>query len=74
MWHLKTWRMIIVLFLLSTRYRYTGIAMSLLVAVNPNKEAVEKWAATNDISWNFNSLCNNPKVKGTHTFETSYFI
>ncbi|KAM7495251.1 hypothetical protein LguiB_029860 [Lonicera macranthoides] len=46
------------------RYRCTGTTMSLLVAVvNPNKQAVEKWDATNNISMEFNSLCNNSKVK-----------
>lgn len=35
----------------------------LVAVVNPNKQAVEKWAAANDISGDFDSLCNNPKVK-----------
>ncbi|KAM7462304.1 hypothetical protein LguiA_030425 [Lonicera macranthoides] len=45
-------------------YGCTGTTMSLLVAVvNPNKQAVEKWDATNDISREFNSLCNNSEGK-----------
>ncbi|CAA2996828.1 long chain acyl- synthetase 4-like [Olea europaea subsp. europaea] len=37
---------------------------SFLVAViNPNKQAVERWAEQNGISGDFNSLCQNPKVK-----------
>ncbi|CAI9772654.1 unnamed protein product [Fraxinus pennsylvanica] len=37
---------------------------SFLVAViNPNKQAVERWAEQNGISGDFNALCQNPKVK-----------
>ncbi|XP_039808750.1 long chain acyl-CoA synthetase 4-like isoform X2 [Panicum virgatum] len=37
---------------------------SFLVAVaNPNKEALESWAAANGISGDFESLCQNPKAK-----------
>jgi long-chain acyl-CoA synthetase len=35
----------------------------LVAVVNPNKQAVEKWAEENDLSGDFNSLCVNPKVK-----------
>jgi len=31
--------------------------------VNPNKEALEKWAQENGVSGDFNSLCENPKAK-----------
>lgn len=31
--------------------------------VNPNKEALESWAAANGISGDFESLCKNPKAK-----------
>ncbi|KAL6615722.1 hypothetical protein ACP70R_037992 [Stipagrostis hirtigluma subsp. patula] len=37
---------------------------SFLVAViNPNKEALESWAAANGISGDFEALCQNPKAK-----------
>ena len=37
---------------------------SYLVAVaNPNKQALEKWAAENGVPGDFNSLCENPKAK-----------
>ncbi|KAK3016062.1 hypothetical protein RJ639_007549 [Escallonia herrerae] len=37
---------------------------SFLVAiVNPNKQAVERWAEENGVSGDFDSLCENPKVK-----------
>jgi len=37
---------------------------SFLIAVaNPNKQAIEHWAAENGISGDFNSLCENQKVK-----------
>ncbi|GAA0151961.1 ligase [Lithospermum erythrorhizon] len=35
----------------------------LIAVVNPNKQAIEQWAAENGISGDFNSLCENPKVK-----------
>lgn len=31
--------------------------------VNPNKEALESWAAANGITGDFESLCQNPKAK-----------
>lgn len=31
--------------------------------VNPNKEALEKWARENGVSGDFNSLCKNPRAK-----------
>ena len=31
--------------------------------VNPNKEALESWAAANGISGDFESLCQNQKAK-----------
>lgn len=31
--------------------------------VNPNKEALESWAASNGISGDFESLCQNPTAK-----------
>ncbi|KAK6137284.1 hypothetical protein DH2020_028976 [Rehmannia glutinosa] len=37
---------------------------SFLVAIiNPNQQAVERWAEQNGISGDFNALCENPKVK-----------
>ncbi|OMO79742.1 AMP-dependent synthetase/ligase [Corchorus capsularis] len=37
---------------------------SYLVAVaNPNKQALERWAAENDVTGDFESLCQNPKAK-----------
>lgn len=35
----------------------------LVAVVNPNKEALEQWAAENGISGDLNSLCENPKAK-----------
>jgi len=35
----------------------------LVSVVNPNKEALESWAAANGISGDFESLCQNPKAK-----------
>ncbi|KAI5655337.1 hypothetical protein M9H77_32524 [Catharanthus roseus] len=35
----------------------------LVAVVNPNKQAIEKWAEENGVSGDFNSLCENPKVK-----------
>lgn len=35
----------------------------LVAVVNPNKEALEKWAQENGVSGDFNSLCENPKAK-----------
>ncbi|XP_009786376.1 long chain acyl-CoA synthetase 4-like [Nicotiana tabacum] len=35
----------------------------LVAVVNPNKQEVEKWAKQNGLSGDFNSLCENPKVK-----------
>lgn len=37
---------------------------SFLVAiVNPNKDALERWAAENGVNGDFKSLCENPKAK-----------
>ncbi|KAM7494343.1 hypothetical protein LguiB_028952 [Lonicera macranthoides] len=50
--------------LIDSIWVYGNSYESFLVAVvNPNKQAVEKWAAANDISGDFDSLCTNPKVK-----------
>ncbi|GMJ03862.1 long-chain acyl-CoA synthetase 4 [Hibiscus trionum] len=35
----------------------------LVAVVNPNKEALESWAADNNISGDFESICQNPKAK-----------
>lgn len=35
----------------------------LVAVVNPNKEALEKWAQDNGVSGDFNSICENPKAK-----------
>nr|XP_043612785.1 long chain acyl-CoA synthetase 4-like [Erigeron canadensis] len=35
----------------------------LVTVVNPNKNAFESWAKTNDVSGDFDSLCQNPKAK-----------
>ncbi|XVE58060.1 hypothetical protein DITRI_Ditri04bG0140000 [Diplodiscus trichospermus] len=35
----------------------------LVAVVNPNKQAMECWAAENDISGDFDSICQNPKAK-----------
>lgn len=35
----------------------------LVAVVNPNKEALESWAAANGITGDFESLCQNPKAK-----------
>ncbi|KAF0919545.1 hypothetical protein E2562_029771 [Oryza meyeriana var. granulata] len=35
----------------------------LVAVVNPNKEALENWAAANGISGDFEALCENPKAK-----------
>lgn len=35
----------------------------LVAVVNPNKQAIEKWAEENGVPGDFNSLCENPKVK-----------
>nr|KJB19005.1 hypothetical protein B456_003G080500 [Gossypium raimondii] len=35
----------------------------LVAVVNPNKEALESWAADNNVSGDFESLCKNPKAK-----------
>ncbi|CAI9094303.1 OLC1v1030020C1 [Oldenlandia corymbosa var. corymbosa] len=35
----------------------------LVAVVNPKKQAIEAWAEENGISGDFNSLCENPKVK-----------
>lgn len=35
----------------------------LVAVVNPNKEALEKWARENGVSGDFNSLCENPRAK-----------
>uniref|UniRef100_A0ACD5VJR8 Uncharacterized protein n=1 Tax=Avena sativa TaxID=4498 RepID=A0ACD5VJR8_AVESA len=35
----------------------------LVAVVNPNKEALESWAAGNGISGDFEALCENPKAK-----------
>ncbi|KAG8375103.1 hypothetical protein BUALT_Bualt10G0065500 [Buddleja alternifolia] len=36
---------------------------SLVAIINPSQRAVEQWAEQNGISGDFNSLCENPKVK-----------
>ncbi|KAE8677960.1 Long chain acyl-CoA synthetase 2 [Hibiscus syriacus] len=36
---------------------------SLVAVVNPNKEALESWAAGNNVSGEFESICQNPKAK-----------
>ncbi|XP_039037176.1 long chain acyl-CoA synthetase 4-like, partial [Hibiscus syriacus] len=36
---------------------------SLVAVVNPNKEALESWAAGNKVSGDFESICQNPKAK-----------
>ncbi|CAK9163063.1 unnamed protein product [Ilex paraguariensis] len=35
----------------------------LVAVVNPNKQAIEHWAEENGVSGDFDSLCENPKVK-----------
>ncbi|KAM5572176.1 long chain acyl-CoA synthetase 4-like [Rosa sericea] len=35
----------------------------LVAVVTPNKQAIERWAQQNDVSGDFNSLCENTKVK-----------
>ncbi|KAM7525868.1 hypothetical protein LguiA_015770 [Lonicera macranthoides] len=35
----------------------------LVAVVNPNKQAIERWAEENGVSGDFVSLCENPKVK-----------
>ncbi|KAL6181867.1 hypothetical protein ACLB2K_048515 [Fragaria x ananassa] len=35
----------------------------LVAVVNPNKQAIERWAQQNGVSGDFNSLCENAKVK-----------
>ncbi|KHG09916.1 Long chain acyl-CoA synthetase 4 -like protein [Gossypium arboreum] len=35
----------------------------LVAVVNPNKEALESWGADNNVSGDFESLCQNPKAK-----------
>ncbi|CDP12153.1 unnamed protein product [Coffea canephora] len=35
----------------------------LVAVVNPKKQAVEEWAQENELTGDFNSLCENPKVK-----------
>ncbi|KAL6174841.1 hypothetical protein ACLB2K_051486 [Fragaria x ananassa] len=35
----------------------------LVAIINPNKQAIERWAQQNDVSGDFNSLCENAKVK-----------
>lgn len=35
----------------------------LVAVVNPNKKAVESWAGSNEVSGDFNSLCQDPKAK-----------
>ena len=52
------------LFCLSQIWVYGNSFESCLVAVvNPNKQAIERWAQQNDVSGDFNSLCENAKVK-----------
>jgi long-chain acyl-CoA synthetase len=31
--------------------------------VNPNKQALERWAEENGVTGDFNSLCENPRAK-----------
>jgi long-chain acyl-CoA synthetase len=31
--------------------------------INPNKDALESWAAANGIDGDFEALCQNPKAK-----------
>ncbi|KAK6251435.1 hypothetical protein SCA6_005440 [Theobroma cacao] len=35
----------------------------LVAVVNPNKQALERWAAENGVGGDFDSLCQNPKAK-----------
>lgn len=35
----------------------------LVAVVNPNKVALERWAAENGVAGDFNALCENPKAK-----------
>ncbi|KAA8528236.1 hypothetical protein F0562_035513 [Nyssa sinensis] len=35
----------------------------LIAVINPNKQALERWAEDNGVPGDFNSLCGNPKVK-----------
>ncbi|XP_052170088.1 long chain acyl-CoA synthetase 4-like [Diospyros lotus] len=35
----------------------------LVAVVNPNKQALERWAEENGISGDFNSLCDNPRAR-----------
>ncbi|GFP86723.1 long chain acyl-coa synthetase 4 [Phtheirospermum japonicum] len=35
----------------------------LVAVINPNQQAVERWAEQNGLSGDFNALCENPKVK-----------
>ncbi|KAL2902778.1 Long chain acyl-CoA synthetase 4 [Bienertia sinuspersici] len=43
---------------------YGNSFQSFLVAVaNPNKGALERWAQANEVSGDFNALCENPKAK-----------
>ncbi|KAF8380069.1 hypothetical protein HHK36_027539 [Tetracentron sinense] len=35
----------------------------LIAIVNPNKQAIERWAEENGITGEFNSICENPKAK-----------
>ncbi|XP_027180647.1 long chain acyl-CoA synthetase 4 [Coffea eugenioides] len=35
----------------------------LVAVVNPKKQAVEEWAQENELTGDFNSLCENPKLK-----------
>ncbi|KAL8244818.1 hypothetical protein R6Q59_011076 [Mikania micrantha] len=35
----------------------------LVAVVNPNKQAIEKWARSSDVSDDFELLCHNPKAK-----------
>ncbi|TVU35508.1 hypothetical protein EJB05_17404, partial [Eragrostis curvula] len=36
---------------------------SLVAVVNPNKQALERWAESNGVAADFNSICENPKAK-----------
>lgn len=34
-----------------------------MAVVNPNKEALERWAEENGVDGDFNSVCENPRAK-----------
>lgn len=35
----------------------------LVSVVNPNKQALERWAVENSVTGDFNSICENPRAK-----------